>query len=222
MHLLAAQPGGFTDDEGIIDLAQTPADIVILSAADSAIAALANSAEGLPEDFPTIRLANWMQLLKPAAFDLYQHKVLDHAKIVVVSLLGGQGYWQYGFDQLQVWADGQGKHLILVPGDDNPDQALFEASNVSGELSFNVWRYLREGGALNNQQLYYYLADQLLEKAYQWHQPKVLPSCLIYMSHLANASLNDWRERWQPDAPVCVVLFYRSHLQSANTVMFDG
>ena len=92
MHLLAAQPGGFSDDEGIIDLQQNPADIVVLSAADSALAALANSAESLPDDFPTIRLANWMQLIKPAALDLYQDKVLDGAKVVVVSFLGGAGY----------------------------------------------------------------------------------------------------------------------------------
>lgn len=43
MHLLVAQPGGFVDDEGIIDLNQTPADIVILSAADSSLAALASA-----------------------------------------------------------------------------------------------------------------------------------------------------------------------------------
>ncbi|MFT6201867.1 MAG: cobaltochelatase CobN, partial [Candidatus Endobugula sp.] len=94
MHLLAAQPGGFTDDEGIIDLGQTPGNIVILSAADSALAGLADSAETLPQDFPSIRLANWMQLLKPAAFDLYCTKVIDYAQVVVVSLLGGESYWQ--------------------------------------------------------------------------------------------------------------------------------
>ncbi len=80
MHLLAAKPGGYTDDEGIVDLAQTPGDIVILSAADSSLAALADAVENLPADYPPVRLANWMQLLKPAAFDLYQDKVLDHAR----------------------------------------------------------------------------------------------------------------------------------------------
>ena len=95
MHLLAAQPGGFSDDEGIIDLDQSPADIVLLSAADSALAALAHSCEQLPIDYPSVRLANWMQLKKPAALDLYIDKTLEKAKVVVVSLLGGAAYWSY-------------------------------------------------------------------------------------------------------------------------------
>ena len=233
MHLLAAQPGGFTDDEGIIDLNQTPAEMVVLSAADSSLAALANAAHSLPDDFPSIRLANWMQLLKPAAFDLYQHKVLDHAQVVVVSLLGGQNYWQYGFERLVDWAAGhrasRPRYLIVVPGDDTPDEALFSASSVSRVMAVNVWRYLREGGGLNHHHLYVYLADQLLEKKWAWHQPQVIPNCQIYMppaiSAHVTASLSDWQQRWaqrHPQAPIAVVLFYRSHLQSANTAMFDA
>ncbi|WP_444997767.1 cobaltochelatase subunit CobN [Aliikangiella sp. IMCC44359] len=248
MHLLAAQPGGFTDDEGIIDLNQTPADIVILSAADSSLAALASAADCLPDDFPEIRLANWMQLLKPAAFDLYQDKVLDEAKVVVVSLLGGENYWPYGFQQLQVWAEQdsvkQPRKLILIPGDDTPDDSLFLASNIQAETAQIIWRFLREGGGVNNQQLFLCIAEQFLDKAYSWHQPQVFPRCMIYMprpfltdliasrkksklnSHSISlqASYYDWQKRWQENnvnGPVAVMLFYRSHLQSANTDMFD-
>jgi cobaltochelatase CobN len=269
MHLLASQPGGFTDDEGIVDLGQSPADIIILSAADSALAALADSAESLPADFPSLRLANWMHLLKPAAFDLYRNKVIDHAQVVVLSLLGGENYWQYGFEQLQEWAaaDKQ-RHLIIVPGDDTPDETLFAVSTVDTESAIRVWRFLREGGALNNQQLYYFLADQSLkkeglnkeslskeslskeslskeslEKKYNWHEPQALPRCLLYLPALPSpsskvppnplfksknnnnqASFIDCQRRWHqhnPEAPMCVLLFYRSHLQSANTAMFD-
>jgi cobaltochelatase CobN len=264
MHLLASQPGGFTDDEGIIDLGQTPADIIILSAADSSLAALADSAESLPADFPSIRLANWMNLLKPAAFDLYRHKIIDHAQVIVVSLLGGENYWQYGFEQLQCWAAiDKKRQLIIIPGDDTPDDALFKASTVDTESAIRVWRFLREGGALNNQQLYYFLATQYLtteltEKEnsttnYLWHEPQTLPRCLLYLpvntrceldkpsadnlsnpsaisisnssgKRSAQASFIDCQQRWQqgnPKAPICVLLFYRSHLQSANTAMFD-
>ena len=104
MHLLSAKPGGYADDEGIIDLAQSAGDIVILSAADSSLAALAEVVETLPGDYPSVRLANWLQLLKPAAFDLYQDRVLDHASVVLVSLLGGENYWRYACERLAEWA----------------------------------------------------------------------------------------------------------------------
>lgn len=245
MHLLAAQPGGFTDDEGIIDLEQTPADIVILSAADSALAALANGADRLDADYPAVRLANWMQLLKPAALDLYQDKVLDHASVVVLSLLGGENYWQYGFAQLQDWFAGsrpsRPRHLIIVPGDDTPDQALFDASSVDNQTAMTVWRYLREGGNHNIDHLYHFLVDKLLP-AHPFHSqiseaaytpPQVLPNALLYMpakqrALISNAhqhvSLRDWQQIWQQSEQqkaVCAVLFYRSHLQSDNTAMFD-
>ncbi|NQZ23022.1 MAG: cobaltochelatase subunit CobN [Colwellia sp.] len=237
MHLLAAQPGGFTDDEGIIDLQQSPADIVVLSAADSSLTALASSIELLPEDFPSVRLANWMQLLKPAAFDLYQDKVLDHASIVVVSFLGGKSYWQYGFERLVAWSKGitnnKARQLILVPGDDVADQELLLASTVKHDLANVIWRYLREGGTSNLAQLFYCLSEQLLGHSHQWQPVQVLPACLLYMGdNQTNAlktsyqqtSLLDWQKRWADKGDnnsVCVLLFYRSHLQSSNTEMFD-
>jgi len=237
MHLLASQPGGFTDEAGIIDLEQTAADMIILSAADSSLAALADAAESLPENFPSIRLANWMNLLKPAAYDLYEDKVLCEAKVVVVSLLGGVNYWQYGYDRLIAWAqERSGRTLIMVPGDDAADDDVFAASNVARDGVIRVWRFLREGGAINNRQLFHYLADQhLVEEqlstsqlniSYGWHEPEVLPRCMLYMpgsplKH-SQAVYSDWLVRNNVNTQVVVVLFYRSHLQSANTSMFDG
>ena len=232
MHLLAAQPGGFTDDEGIIDLAQTPAQLVILSAADSSLAALSSGAAALPAQFPSVRIANWMQLLKPAAFDLYQHKVLDHAQVVVVSLLGGKNYWSYGFERLLSWAneggDQQPRHLIFVPGDDVADPELTAASTVTPAAVQQVWRYFREGGGANIEQLFHYLGDQFLQFSAPWQPPQVLPNCMLYMAQNQRphsiVSLADWQQRWGVDqkCQVAVLLFYRSHLQSANTEMFDG
>jgi len=251
MHLLAAQPGGFVDDEGIIDLDQTPAPVVILSAADSGLAALAAAAESLPSDFPCVRLANWMQLLKPAAFDLYQHKVLDHAKVVVVSLLGGRSYWGYGFEQLLAWQQARsGRTLILVPGDDTPDAELFERSSVPLAESQQVWRYLRESGLLNSTELFHFLAAQYLGVEVRWRAPQRLPRCMMYLPPKVSdavggsakggsikcvgdlkaldsgATFDEWVARYPPlptgPQAVCVLLFYRSHLQSANTAMFDG
>jgi cobaltochelatase CobN len=229
VHLLAAQPGGFTDDAGIIDLQQSPADIVILSAADSSLAALADTADALPADYPSLRLANWLQLLKPAAFDLYQTSVLEKAKVVVVSFLGGASYWAYGFEQLQAWAAADSQRvLIVVPGDSSIDEQLFAASSVPQAESLRVWQLLRQGGQINNEQLFYFIAKHYLNcQQYQWHEAQLLPNCMMYIPPSANkyrqASFADWQRRWGtgPHDKVCLLLFYRSHLQSANTAMFD-
>ena len=257
MHLLAAQPGGFVDDEGIIDLDQSPADILILSAADSSLAALAAGVANLAESdetvtaWPSVRLANWMQLLKPAAYDLYEHKVLDQAKVIVLSLLGGQNYWLYGFERLQAWANAstsaKPRQLIIVPGDDALDPDLLNASTAEQADWQRTWRYLREGGVENSEQLIRFLASQYLASPCLWHEPRSLPRCMMYMpAHLKSAkapisssplagqaSFAEWQARWhhnntldkpnrETKRPVCILLFYRSHLQSANTAMFDG
>ncbi len=254
MHLLAAKPGGFVDEEGIIDLDQSPADIVILSAADSTIAALsaglassqlavkdsqANS--DLSTALPSVRIANWLQLLKPAAFDLYEHKVLMHAKLVVVSLLGGKNYWEYAVERLVDWAKGSDRTLILVPGDDSVDPALIESSTVSSIVQHKVWRYLRESGRENTQHLLHFLVDQVLatqafDTPLQWREPQVLPKAQLYLpdSPFELTSFEQWQQHWHDDdakrlatdAHAVVkqrvaLLFYRSHLQSANTQMLD-
>ncbi|MGB1010433.1 MAG: cobaltochelatase subunit CobN, partial [Thiolinea sp.] len=230
MHLLKSQPGGFVDEEGIIDLDQSPADIIILSAADSSLGALTHAAENLSANFPSIRLANWLQLLKPAAFDLYRHKVLDHAKVVVVSLLGGSSYWQYGVEQLEDWLKGsrpkRPRQLIIVSGDDSADPELTELSSLDEESVQRVWRYLREGGVPNAQQLFQFLAAECLQRDVQWQEPQPLPHCLLYQpdSPYAQATFTEWQERWEREIhsaqTICILLFYRSHLQSANTQMF--
>jgi len=228
MHLLKAQPGGFVDEEGIIDLEQTPAPIVVLSAADSSLAALAQAVEALPTDFPEVRLANWMQLLKPAAFDLYRDKVLDKAQVIVVSLLGGSSYWQYGAEMLEEWLKAarpsRPRHLIVVSGDDSVDPELDALSSLESEGVHRIWRYLREGGFANSQQLFRYLGAECLGHDAIWQEPQSLPRCMLYLpnSKYAQASFSEWQTRWGNDATnVCVVLFYRSHLQSGNTRMFD-
>ena len=41
MHLLLAQPGEVTDGSEAVDLGQTPAELIVISAADTELAALA-------------------------------------------------------------------------------------------------------------------------------------------------------------------------------------
>ena len=221
MHLLAAQPGGFVDEEGIIDLQQDPAELVILAAADSLLGALADAIDQAEQELPSIRLANWMYLTQPAATDLYFHRVIEHCEVVVLSLLGGAGYWQYGLEQLQQWATQTGKRLVVVPGDDTPDPELIDSSTEPAEVCQRIWRYLREGGPVNDRQLLNYLSSTFFGKGPEWLEPKPLPRCLIYHPSTIESTLEEWQQRWQPEQPVALLVFYRSHLQSGNLTLFD-
>ena len=90
MHLLSTRPGGHVEDggQGVVRVEQTPGDIVILSAADTTLALLADAAAQLPADFPTVRLVNLMFLRQPASVDMYVDDVLRHARVVTIDHLG--------------------------------------------------------------------------------------------------------------------------------------
>ncbi|MFC0338706.1 cobaltochelatase CobN subunit [Kushneria avicenniae] len=237
MHLFAAQPGGFSDDNGIVDLGQSPAELVILSAADSVLALLATVIEAEEtERLTSVRLANWMNLLKPAAFDLYRDRVLDQrgaeaprgARVVVLSLLGGASYWRYGLEQLTEWAQREGRTLIVVPGEDVEDDSLLRAGTVSYQDAHRVWRYLREGGPDNTRAMLDWLEDRFLQRPRVFREPRPLPRVVLHAPPCEESAcpgrvtLADWRARWQPESPVAALVFYRSHLQQGNTGVFDA
>ncbi len=121
MHLLQAQPGGIADGSEAVDLGQTPGEIVVLSAADTELACLANARATLGENFPSLRLANPMQLAHNMSVDLYMETVIGEAKLVIARLLGGASYWPYGVEQLVAVCRKRGIALALLPGDDQAD-----------------------------------------------------------------------------------------------------
>lgn len=239
MHLFAAQPGGFSDAEGIIDLDQKPARLVILSAADSVLSLLAARADRLASQYPSLCLANWLNLKKPAAFDLYADKVLerssddapDGVEVIVLSLLGGASYWRYGLEQLKAWASENAQRtLIVVPGEDYADPELLSSGTVSTAVATRVWRYLREGGAQNADAFFAYLNHQFLEEeasaptsSTPLPAPEPLPRCALYRSDKGLVPLSDWQHFIDSASrPTVILTLYRSHVQSANTAMFDA
>ncbi|AZD99702.1 cobaltochelatase subunit CobN [Pseudomonas chlororaphis] len=220
MHLLRTQPGGFVSDDNIADLGQTPAELVILCSGDSSLALLAEAAQQLPDDYPSFRLANPMQVQNHASVDLYVDQVLRHAKVILISLHGGIAYWRYGIEQLVQLAQ-RGVQLILVPGDDRPDPELSDLSTVPAADRERLWHFLRQGGMGNALNLYRCLASGWLGRDYPWSEPQTLPRTAIYHPSRSSAALSDWQADWRAGQPVAALLFYRSHLQAANTAFID-
>lgn len=220
MHLLRTQPGSQLPVDSIADLGQTPAELVILCTGDSHLSLLAEVARQLPADYPSLRLASPAQMSNHASVDLYVEQVLQHAKVILISVHGGVSYWRYGIERLVELAE-RGARVIMVPGCDNPDPELMALSNVPVVEAERLWQFLRQGGAGNALQLFNCIASHWLQRDYAWIEPQPLPRVGLYHPQLANPSLADWQASWQAGAPVAALLFYRTQVQAANTGFID-
>ncbi|THG79282.1 cobaltochelatase subunit CobN, partial [Pseudomonas sp. A-1] len=220
MHLLRTQPGGFVPDDSIADLGQTPAELVILCSGDSNLTLLATAAGELGGDYPSLRLANPAQLRNHASVDLYVEDVLRHARLILLSLHGGVGYWRYGIERLVELGEASAI-LILVPGDDRPDPELTRLSTVSAADAERAWQYLRQGGLDNARQLYRFLADRWLDHPGEWREPQALQRVAVYHPRHGSGTPALWRDDWRPGEPVAALLLYRAQLQAANTAFVD-
>ncbi|MET0390412.1 MAG: cobaltochelatase subunit CobN [Polyangiales bacterium] len=222
MHLLATRPGGYAAGDGVVDLGQSPADVVILSAADTDLRLLADACEQLPAAFPSVNLASLLALRSNASVDLYFDDVLEHAKLVVVAMMGGSSYWPYGVERLVERARDGALTLVLVPGDDSHDPELDRLSSADPEDCRRIWRYLREGGPDNAQALLQFLGARYFALGELPAAARPLPRVAIYHPRAPLADLARWQQDWQPERPVAALLFYRAHLQAGNLLAFDA
>lgn len=219
MHLLAAQAGGFVEDDSVVTrIAQDPADIVILSAADTTLALLAAACPG--EGFPSVRLANLLHLRQPASVDLYLDEVLQHARVVVIDHLGGESYWPYGTEQVGQVCRAHGIALVMFSGDATEDTNLLMKGSVDVELARTLWRYLREGGPANARNFYRFIGAQFFGLDDVPEPPRPLPAVAVFHPAHDFGELAHWQADWEDGAPCVPVLFYRAHLQAGNTAAF--
>src|ERR1700761_6071516 len=223
MHLLRTTPGGFVDDtKGVIRIDQRPAEIVVLSSADTTLSLLASVVPRLPAGFPSVRLANVTYLRQPASVDFYVEDVLQHARVVVVDHLGGEAYWPYGIEQVVALAERKQQTLAMFSGDLQEDPNLIARSTADAALRHQLWRYLREGGPQNAEAFLRCIAWRAFGFGREPALPVPLPAASLYHPSHDTPTVADWQARWRAGAPVVAILFYKAHLQAANTAVFDA
>jgi cobaltochelatase CobN len=218
MHLLSTRPGGHVEDDGrgVVRVAQTPGEIVVLSAADTTLSLLADTVDSLPADHPSVRLANLMWFRQPASIDMYVDDVLQHARVVVIDHLGSC------------------QRLGLSGG--ARDAARARARPVAGDV---LRRFRRRPATADAQhraarRLPPALAQPARRRARQ--RARLLPAdrpCGLRKRPAAGTGggaaarpryqpQDSSRLAWQPGAPVALLVFYRAHLQAGNTAVFDA
>ncbi|WP_207458902.1 cobaltochelatase subunit CobN [Azospirillum sp. SYSU D00513] len=206
MHLIAARQDELDAGPQAEDLGQSPADVVVLSFSDSDLTALAAAWRRDRDRLPTLRLANLARLGHPLSVDLYTDAVIRKARLVVLRLLGGAGYWRYGLDHVAQACREAGVALAVLPGEAQPDPGLDGYGTIDPEAARRLWRYFTEGGPDNMAQCLA-CAATLAGRDLPWREPAPVPRFGLY---------EGWQGPVADGAPVAPVVFYRSHLLSGD------
>jgi len=219
MHLLVTQPGEVSDGSEAVDLGQSPGDIVFLSSAASDLAILSEQYQD--KNYPTLRLANLMQLSHNLSVDVYVENIIVNAKLVIIRLLGGRSYWPYGVEEIRNICLEKNIKLAIVPGDDTADSELTELSTLRPEICHRIWQYCAQSGAENIQNLLNY-TSALIGIKIDWREPKQLLCAGIYWPSFSFPDLAQVKERWVKDYPVVVIVFYRALVQTSDLDPIDA
>jgi cobaltochelatase CobN len=210
MHLKLDSRGSIDDGDMARDLGQATADIVILSAADSDLAAFGAAHASLGSGFPSVRLTNLLALGHPASVDLYVERTLRDAKIVVLRMLGGESYWPHGVDSLRSDALRRGALFACIPGEMDWNAGLAARGTLGPEETHALWRYCSEGG-VDNAQLALRYAAHLIGRDELPPPARPMPSAGF------------WRGEGASDGrPNVIVVFYRALVAGGDTAAIDA
>jgi cobaltochelatase CobN len=217
MHRLSTLPGGWTPEtDGVIWVEQSPAPLVILTAADTDIQTIAAALPRLPVDFPALRVVNLLQLQQNLTIDTYAEAVLRHAQGIVLRILGGRAYWPYGLEVVKQIAQETGAALFVLPGDDRPDPDLVSHSTVSLTAVDRLWRYFNEGGVENLTHALSVLANTSLNRTDDYKPPVAVPRVGLY-EWAGSGKAEEGGKRGSVG-----ILFYRAHYLAGNTAVIDA
>jgi len=211
MHRPARRPGSQDPLAQGELIEQEPAPLLLLSSADTDLAAVAALVEQDPQILGVaMRVLNLQTLATPALIDHYLASTAASARLVVVRLLGGRGHWSYGLDQLSCWAaQHPDRQVLVLAGTADEDRTLCALSTLKPELAEALSRCWREGGAHNLGVVLATLGAVLRgeDPAAPTPQPQPDPLC------------HDWREE---PGPRVGVLLYRSLHQAGDDAWMDA
>lgn len=219
MHVVFRESHGLDEAETPIDLGQSPADLVVLSFSDSDLGAFAAGWHRANGDLPTLRLANLTALKHPLSVDTYVEQTLSGAKAILIRLIGGISYWQYGIQQVQALAAEKGIALAVLPADGRPDERLDEVSTLPVSTLHRLTHLCDTGGAIAAQAALAQLA--LAAGLYARPVPgsKTLPD---HGGWTPESGLCDPQKTRAADKPLIAITFYRAYVSAADTAPIEA
>ncbi|RZT53238.1 cobaltochelatase CobN subunit [Sphingomonas sp. BK036] len=151
MHVVFRETHGLEENAVPQDLAQSPADLVVLSFSDGDLGAFAagwRRAEAAGRCLPSLRLANLAALQHPLSVDTYVEQTLAGAKGILIRLIGGRSYWSYGLQQVEHLAREKGIALAVLAADGRIDTRLDAASTIPVSTLRHLATLCDTGGAV--------------------------------------------------------------------------
>ncbi|WP_421723804.1 cobaltochelatase subunit CobN [Bauldia sp.] len=220
MHLPIGTTERIDDGEAAVDLEQSPGTIVVLSAADTDLSILAAAARTARLSTGHLRLTNLMRLKHPLSVDLYIDRTLADAKLVVVRVLGGAGYWSYGLEHLRDLARGGGTRLVVIPGDTKWDPALAAYGTVAEEDAQRLWRCFVAGGPENAALALRIMNGLVDDTPVDEVEPVTIANAGCYERGVGAVQRGDALAA-RSDWPIVPIVFYRSILLAGSTAPID-
>ena len=218
MHLLKVdESGALYDSDEAVDLGQPPGDIVFLTSADTEVSLVSAAASALVDDGTAIdlRVANYLSLNHPFSVDQYIASTLSSARLVIVRLLGGTGYWSYGVQQLHDMAKRGGAAVMFLSGDGKPDPELEYLSSFSADACHGLSAYLDAGG-MDNARAFLLAACDLLDESDTAPPPRPLLKAGIFWPGETMPDIAALARHWTDGAPCAAIVFYRALLQAGD------
>ncbi|CUH53194.1 cobaltochelatase subunit CobN [Shimia marina] len=219
MHVVFRESHGLDEADTPMDLGQTPADLVVLSFSDSDLGAFAAGWHRSNGDLPTLRLANLTALKHPLSVDTYVEQTLSGAKAILIRLIGGISYWQYGIQQVCALAQEKGIALAVLPADGRPDERLDEASTLPVSTLHRLTHLCDTGGAIAAQAALAQLALAAGLYAKPVMGSKTLPP---HGGWTPEQGLSDPLQARDPSKPLVAITFYRAYVSSADTAPIEA
>lgn len=224
MHVVFRESRGLDETETPTDLAQSPADLVVLSLSDSDLGAFAagwRRGGGPAGRLPSLRLANIAALKHPLSVDTYVEQTLLGARGVLIRLIGGAAYWPYGLQRVAAAARQRGIALAVLPGDGRPDATLDAFSTVPVSTLRRLAALCDAGGAVAAQAALAQLALAAGLYAAPVAGPKTAPEVGGWtpehgLTCPALAALDP------TGGPLALVTFYRSFLVAADLASIEA
>lgn len=220
MHILLRERHGLEETAVAEDLGQAPADLVVLSFADSDLGAFAAAWRGGRGDLPSLRLANLRRLTHPLSVDLYLRNTLSGARGILIRLLGGVDYWRYGVEQVGALAAAKGIALAIIPGDGRPDPRLDAASNLPPSTLRRLKTLCDNGGSDSARAA---LAQLALAAGLAAPPPVARAALPRYGFYLPGTGVIEPPplDHAPEGAPTVLVVFYRAILAASDTDPID-